>query len=175
MWPFILSRVRRTLMVVAVVLTVALVVAAILFARDRPRPTHTYTYQLYTLLFTPAAPWHPGQSLRLLWVPSVQSGPDAPPRSVTCHFRLYGPYATQGDAQADLWRAATQADLSTVAPQDAIPLAASAPPLVLSTARGPAPAPVIYVLSATVTPGYYVAVSSADWVGSTPWITEVAA
>ena len=123
MWTSIRSRMGSALTVVAVLLTMTLIVAAILFAVQRVFPAQGHRFQSYDLEVTPSAPWHPGQSLSLVWVPSDASiGPDAPPDSVTCQFLLYGPYATQADAQADN------------SPQDdGATQAASAPPLALST------------------------------------------
>jgi hypothetical protein len=171
MWPFIPSRVRSALTAVAVILTGALVVTAMVFAVNRALPSQIHTYQSYQLAVTPSAPWHPGQSLSLQWVPIEEEvSPDAPPTSIMCQFSLYGPYATRADAQADH------------SPQeDGTTLADSAPPLALSTALGaPAPPPVAYVLPVAVTPGYYVAVSAADLGdigggGSSLWVVTVAA
>lgn len=164
------SRARSVLTVVALLLSLILVVAALLFAVDRAFPDHTYTYQSYQLEVTPSAPWHPGQSLSLLWVARyAEMGPDAPLRSVTCHLRLYGPYTTHTDAKAVL---SPDVDGGT--------LAASAPPLTLSTdLAAPAPAPVTYTLPAALARGYYVVVGFAEDAGggggSSSWVVEIAA
>lgn len=175
MWTTITSRARTTLAVLTLLLTTALVVTGILFAVQWAFPAHMHTYQSYTLEVVPSAPWHPGQSLSLLWVPSeAQGGPDEPPVSVTCLFSLYGPYATQADAQANAVHVA-------VPPGDVAMLAGSAPPLTLSTDRSAlAPAPVAYVLPTALAPGYYVAIglaSEGDSAGgaSVSWVVEVAA
>ncbi len=171
MWSTLWS---RALMGVAMLLTAAIVIVAIVFAVQRAFPAHMHTYQSYTLDVAPSAPWHPGQSLSLLWVPSqAQIGPDEPPRSVTCHFWLYGPYTTQAAAQGD----------QTAMPGDGVTLAADASPLTLSTdVATTAPMPVAYALPDTLAPGYYVAVGFAgegDLPGSggasVSWVVEVAA
>jgi hypothetical protein len=172
MWTPIRSRARTALTIVAVLLTVALFVAAILFAVQRVFPSQTHTYQSYDLEVTPSSPWHPGQSLSLEWVPSaaLMTGPEEPPRSVTCQFSLYGPFATRAAAQADLGLG------------NGVPLAASAPPLTLSTdVAAPAPAPVAFALPNALAPGYYEVVGSAvgagDYLGgsSGSWVAEVTA
>jgi hypothetical protein len=85
-------RVRSALTVIALLLIIALVAVAIVFAVQRAWPAQSHTFQSYTLEVTPSSPWHPGQSLSLWWVPGVERiSPDEPPRSVTCHFGLYGP------------------------------------------------------------------------------------
>jgi hypothetical protein len=174
MWTPIRSRARTALTVGAVLLTVALVVAALLFVVQRAFPSQTHTYQSYQLEVTPSSPWHVGQSLSLVWVPNTaQIGPDAPPRSVTCQFSLYGPYATQAAAQADQHEAG----------QGNGTLAASAPSLTLSTDQAaPAPTPVAYTLPNALAPGYYVAVgtvgagdTSATGGSSAAWVAEVTA
>ena len=171
MWTAIRSHTGRALTVLAVLLTMTLVVAALLFVVQRAFPAQTHQYQSYQLEVSPSAPWPPGQSLSLLWVPTEAGiGPDAPPHSVTCQFSLYGPYATQADAQADQ---SPQEDGGT--------LAASAPPLALSTDLAAAPPEAVaYALPAALAPGYYVAVGSTDR-GDTgfatsysSWVVEVA-
>jgi hypothetical protein len=119
----------------------------------------------------PSAPWHPGQSLSLLWVPSVAQGGPEPPRSVTCQFSLYGPYDTY---------TAAHADQSGQPPGSGVPLAAYSPPRALSTDRATsAPTPVAYVLPDALAPGYYVAfgvVGAGDSTGSgssVAWVVEV--
>jgi hypothetical protein len=164
------SRVQSVLTVIALLLITALVIAAIVFAVQRALPAQSHTFQLYTLEVTPSPPWHPGQSLSLLWVPSAtQIGPGEPPRSVTCHFWLYGPYSTRAEAQA-----------VGPEPENGGTLAASAPPLSLSTdLSAPAPSPVAYALPDALAPGYYVAVGFADagsaGGASVSWVAEVAA
>ena len=175
MWSSIRSRTRSALTVVAVLLTMALVVAAILFAVQRVFPAQTHRFQSYDLEVTdvtPAPPWHPGQSLSLQWVPTdAEIGPDEPPNSVTCTFSLYGPYPTQEAARAD----------SGPPPPGDVPLAASTPPLALSTAVGaPAPAPVTFALPDSLAPGYYLVVAANDLGGpgggtTSGWVAEVAA
>jgi hypothetical protein len=79
MWTSIRSRMGSALTVVAVLLTMTLIVAAILFAVQRVFPAQGQRFQSYDLEVTPSAPWHPGQSLSLVWVPSDAGiGPDAP-------------------------------------------------------------------------------------------------
>ena len=165
----------RALTIFATLLTAAIIIAAILFAVQRAFPAHMHTYQSYTLDVAPSAPWHPGQSLSLLWVPSqAQMGPGEPPRSVSCHFLLYGPYATRDAAE----------DYLSALPGDGVPLAASAPPLALSTdVAAAAPMPVTYVLPNALAPGYYVVVgfvgdeypSGSGGGASASWAVEVAA
>lgn len=164
----------RTLLIVsAVLLTLLLVGVAILVGLQRAFPAHTHTYQSYSLEVTPTPPWHPGQTLSLVWVTSGggQSGNEPPP-SVTCTFTLYGPYATQ---------AAAQADQNSGLEPSGVPLAAIAPPLVLSTNVGaPAPTPVAYALPGGLAPGYYLVIAAADLgdsVGgaSSSWVAEVVA
>jgi len=171
MWTSIRSRMGSALTVVAVLLTMTLVVAAILFAVQRVFPAQMHRFQSYQLEVSPSAPWHPGQSLSLVWVPTDAGiGPDAPPHSLTCQFLLYGPYATQADAQADQ---SPQEDGGT--------LTASAPPLALSTDLTAAPpSAVAYALPASLAPGYYVAVGSAGWGDtgggfSSVWVAQVVA
>ena len=172
MWTSIRSRMGSALTVLVALLTMTLVVAAILFVVQRAFPAHGY--QSYYLEVSPSAPWHPGQSLSLVWVPTGAGGgvvSDAPPHSVTCQFSLYGPYATQAEAQADH---SPQEDGGT--------LAASAPPLALSTdLTAPPPPAVAYALPAALALGYYVAVGSTD-LGDTgfasawaPWVVAVTA
>ena len=140
-----------------------------LFVVDRVSPSQTHEYQSYQLEVSPSAPWHPGQSLSLVWVPTEAGmGPDAPPHSVTCQFVLFGPYATQADAQAD-----------HSPEEDGATQAASAPPLTLSTDLTAAPPEAVaYTLPAALTPGYYVAVGSTDLggfaSGSSSWVVEMA-
>ena len=171
------SRTRTVLTVVALLLTMALVVAALLFAVQWVFPAHTHTYRSYDLEVTPSSPWHTGQSLSLQWVPgySAIGGPNEPPqppRSVTYTFALYGPYPTQAAAQQAIQFGPT--------PGGGAPIAASAPPLALSTDLGaPTPPPLAYALPDALALGYYVAVGSADggdvvggWSGA--WVAEVA-
>jgi hypothetical protein len=170
MWTTIRSQTGRALTVLAVLLTMTLVVAAILFVVDRVSPSQTHEYQSYQLEVSPSAPWHPGQSLSLVWVPTEAGiSPDVPPHSVTCQFLLYGPYATQADAQAD-----------NSPEEDGATQAASAPPLTLSTdLTAPPPSAVTYTLPAALAPGYYVVVGSTYLggvaSGSSSWVVEVAA
>jgi hypothetical protein len=140
--------------VIALLLITALVVAAIEFVVQRTRPAHTNTYQVYTLVVTPASPWHPGQSLSLQWAPrTVGIDGSKPPRSVTCTFSLYDSYPTQAAAQAALGKPALEG----------CPLVASAPPLTLAAAVGaPAPSPVAYALPDALVLGYYVVVSFVE-------------
>lgn len=132
-----------------------------------------HAYHSYGLEVTPSALWHPGQTLNLQWVPNFAASSDEPPPSVTCTFTLYGPYTTRADAQADLVGLAPE--------HGAVPLAASASPLVLSTDVGAAaPTPVAYALPATLAPGYYVVTAAAvvwDSGGgdSSSWVAEVTA
>ncbi len=172
MWTTISTRARTALTVFATLLTMVLLVAAILLATQWAWPAQTHTYQSYSLEVTPAAPWHPGQSLSLVWIPSEeQTGPDAPPTQVTCQFWLFGPYATRAGAPTD--QGAPMMSGAT--------LATSATPLNLSTRVGaPAPGPVTYVLPATLAPGYYTveaSVQQGDTGGSsdTAWVAEVTA
>lgn len=173
MWTTIASRARTALTVFVALLTMVLIVAAILFATQWAWPAQTHTYQSYSLEVSPPppAPWHPGQSLSLVWVPSeAGSGPGEPPASVTCQFWLYGPYATRAGAPTD-----QGGPMITGATP-----AASAPPLTLSTKVGTlAPGPVTYALPDTLAPGYYVVVAATqegDPGGtSSAWVVQVTA
>jgi hypothetical protein len=79
MWTSIRSRMGSALTVVAVLLTMTLVVAAILFVVQRVFPAQGHRFQSYELEVSPAAPWHPGQSLSLVWVPTDAGiDPDTP-------------------------------------------------------------------------------------------------
>lgn len=162
---------RRTLLIViATFLTLILVVVAIFVGLQRVLPS--YIYHEYSLVVTPSPPWHPGQTLNLLWEPDDASGSDKPPPSVTCAFTLYGPYTTQADAQADQDGSAPGGG--------GVPLAASAPPLVLSTdVWAAAPSPVAYALPNVLAPGYYIVIAAVDLGdsgggASSSWVAEVA-
>lgn len=173
MRPSIQFSTRTLLIVSALFLTLILVFVAILFGLQRVLPAQSYIYHSYGLEVTPSPPWHPGQTLNLLWVADDVLSSDEPPPSVTCTFTLYGPYTTQADAQADQDGSAPEGG--------GVPLAASAPPLVLSTDVGAAaPTPVAYALPNVLAPGYYVVIAAADLGdsgggASSSWVAEVAA
>ncbi len=173
------SRMRAALTPLPALLIGFLVIAALVVALLRffPDQGGMHTYQSYQLEVSPALPWHLGQPLTLSWMPtSAGLSVGEPPRSVTCHFWLYGPYTTRSLAEA------YQPELTSGVPDDSggtavggtMP-AAGAPPLALSTDRGAAaPAPVAYALPDALAPGYYVAASFVDNAG-TSWVAEVAA
>lgn len=164
---------RTLLIVTALFLALTLVVVAIFVGLQRALPAQSYIYHSYSLAVTPSSPWHPGQTLNLLWVSNAVLSSDEPPPSVTCIFTLYGPYTTQADAQAD-----------QNGPESAgggVPLAASAPPLVLSTGVGAAASTqVAYALPDELTPGYYLVIAAANLGdsgggASSSWVAEVVA
>jgi hypothetical protein len=164
----------RTLLIVSTLfLSLILVVVTIFFGLQRALPAQSYIYHSYGLEVTSSPPWHPGQTLNLLWVSNDVLSSDKPPPSVTCTFTLYGPYTTQADAQADQ---------GGLAPEGGgVPLAASAPPLVLSTDVGAAaPTSVTYALPDVLAPGYYLVIAAANLGdsgggASSSWVAEVAA
>ena len=168
------SRVRSQLTGFAVLLAAALVAVAIWFAVERVWPSQTHVYTTYQLAVTPAPPWHPGQSVSLQWSPSTAQMTGPPPRSVYCHYALYGPYPTQDAAHAHL-----------VGPAfgSGAPLADSALPLALPADRAaPVPKPLAHTLPDTLAPGYYVVAGSVDSGDTMPlggtrvsWVVEVAA
>jgi hypothetical protein len=166
--------VRTQLTGFAVLLVVIVVVVAIWFAVGRVWPSQTHEYTTYQLAVTPAPPWHPGQSVSLQWSPSAAQMTGPPPRSVYCHYALYGPYPTRDAAYAHI------ADQSFAS---GVPLADSAPPLALSAdAAAPVPKPLAHTLPDTLAPGYYVVAGSVDSGDTMPqggtrvsWVVEVAA
>jgi hypothetical protein len=174
MWATIQSRVRTQLMGFAALLSVIVIIVAIGFAWERVWPSQAHSYTTYQLFVTPAPPWHPSQSVSLQWWPSTAESSVLLPRSVYCHFALYGPYPTQDAAHAHL-----------VGPAfgSSAPLADSAPPLALPAGRAaPVPKPLAHTLPDTLAPGYYVVAGSVDSGDTMPlggtrvsWVVEVAA
>lgn len=160
----------RTLLIVS--LTLILIVVAILVGLKWALPA-THIYHSYTLAVTPSSPWHPGQTLNLLWVPNDVTSSDEPPPSVTCAFALYGSYTTQAAAQADQGGSSPEGG--------GVPLAASASPLALPTdIWASAPSPVAYTLPDDLAPGYYLVIAAANLGdsgggASSSWVAEVAA
>jgi hypothetical protein len=174
MWKTIQSRTRTQLAGFAALLVMALVIAAIAFAWEHVWPNQNHSYTIYQLYVTPASPWHAGQSISLQWWPSRAEMSGAPPRSVYCHYALYGPYPTQDAAHAHL-----------VGPAfgSGAPLADSAPALALpADTAAPAPKPIAHALPDGLAPGYYIVAGSVDHgdtmsLGDTSssWVVEVTA
>lgn len=83
-----------------------------------PKPTATWrpTYSIMPeLLFAPTA--RQGDQLKYSWSSQLDPRPTSyAPGAFTCTFSLYGPYATEADADR-----ASQTDLSTATPAVAVP------------------------------------------------------
>jgi hypothetical protein len=178
MWATIQSRTRRATRGFAVFFVMASVGVASGCKAEQPFPLfpspHLHTYLSWVLAVTPAPPWHPGQSLSLKWLPIRSEMDGQPPRTVSCHFALYGPYSTSGDAQAHVTTIEIQPSTDT-------PPADSSPSLTLSTdPAAQAPEPLAHTLPAALALGYYAVEGSVD-AGDTAggcgggWMVEVAA
>lgn len=112
-----------------------------------PKPTATWrpTYSI-----VPEGPFattaHPGDRLTYRWDAQADATPTSyAPGAFTCTFALYGPYATETDADR-----ASQTDLSTATP------AVAAPPLTLNRWTSQTQSETL-TLPQSLAPGYYVA------------------
>jgi len=117
-----------------------------------PTPlTHaTYRFQLEGL---PSGPLHPGQRLTVRWVPVlVNPTSSALPINFFCGLELYGPYASQTDANK------LTDNLARLDPEIWPIPTVSAEPRYISN-QNPEPLSVLLPLPTTLRPGLYVAAS----------------